>query len=369
MTSQVARTYSLVEGTRLWRRTVLLQYIEMLKVCFPSEYLRVSSCGKKSLPWECVGGERTVAYKPICCRSPLCPWCSATDSRRLVDYLKYRVHEIYGKLHRMIRFYRYEFTVPFDLQSKVGFEGLSELDKLAKETLVEYLGKPKDLHLGIAQVPQWWHSSDPFGSGKFGGFFAHVHGICFDFGFDDKQGRVVPFGKLYLSEDKGFARLRSLWREKVETRFGCSSAGDVDCYIRYEEGGDELTHRLQYMLRSPVQDFYGYVKSVGVLSGYDVEWVKRALRGRGHAQRVHYYGWLAPVSMSPKSNFMRFLGLELLNRKSYDSERKKVFCPVCECFMERVPGAPPEDTDALVARGERFVVSVPPWVVLRSRGG
>ena len=158
---QVARTYSLVEGSRFWRRIILLQYIEMIKACFPSEYQRVASCGRQSMKLECVGDERSQAYKPLCCRSPLCPWCSATDTRRLVDYLKYRVHEICSKLHRKIRFYRYEFTVPFDLQSKVGFGGLSKLDRLAKETLTEYLGKPKGIQLGIVQVPQWWHLFRP----------------------------------------------------------------------------------------------------------------------------------------------------------------------------------------------------------------
>lgn len=361
--------YSLVAGTRLWRRTVLSQYLEMLKICFPSEYQQVATCGKQSMKLECVGDERTQAYKPLCCRSALCPWCSATDAMRLVDYLKYRVHEICSQLHRKIRFYRYEFTVPFDLQSKVGFEGLFDLDKLAKETLTEYLGKPKGIQLGIAQVPQWWHSSDPFGSGRFGGFFAHIHGVCFDFAYDDKQGRIVSFGKLFVSDDKGFVRLRALWRKKVEARYGASSARDVDCYVRYEEGGDELSHRLRYMFRSPVNDFFGYVKSNGVPSGYNAEWVKCALRGRGHAQRVHYYGWMAPVSMSPKSRFMRFLGLELLDRKSYDKERRKVLCPVCGCLMERIPYAPLEETDDLIARGERFVVSAPPWLAIGSFGG
>lgn len=341
---------------------MLSQYLEMLRMCFPSEYQRVVSCGKQSIKYECVGQERTYAYKPLCCRSPLCPWCSNTDAGRLVSYLRYRIHEICAKLHRKIRFYRYEFVVPVDLRSKVGMEGLSVLDKLAKETLLEYLGKPKSLQLGIIQVPQWWHSSDPFGRKFQTNIHQHVHGICFDFGFDG--AKVVPFGKLFLSDDKGFVRLRALWRSKLEARFGKSEAKDVDCYIRFEEGGDQLKHHLDYMLRSGVRDVYGFVQANGLPSEYDADWMRQMLRGRGHAQRVHYCGWLAPVCQSPKSPFMRFLGLELLNRRSYDVERKKVYCPKCGCRMERVPGVV-EETDSLIARGEQFVVHVPPWLVMK----
>jgi len=358
---QLSRSYSIVRGSRLWRRTVLQSYLEMLKVCFPDEWRRVASCGRQSMKYECVGRERTQAYKPLCCRSPLCPWCSNTDTDRLVSYLRYRIHEIYEKLHRRIRFYRYEFVVPVDLRSKVGMDGLSVLDKLAEETVVEYLGKPKGLKLGILQVPQWWHSSDPFGRRFQTNIHQHVHGICFDFAFDGEK--VVPFGKMFLSEDKGFVRLRALWRSKVEARFGESEARDVDCYVRFEEGGDQLKHRLEYMFRSGVKDVYEFVQAHGLPAEYDEGWVRQMLRGRGHAQRVHYYGWLAPVCQSPRSDFMKFLRLELLNRKSYDVERKKVYCPVCGCLMERVPGSV-EDTDSLIARGAQFVVHVPPWLVV-----
>lgn len=361
----VYRSYTLVQGSRLWRRTVLFQYLEMLKICFPSEYHRVASCGKQCLKYECVGQERTQAYKPLCCRSPLCPWCSETDAKRLVSYFRYRIHEIYGKLHRKIRFYRYEFVVPVDLRSKVGMNGLSVLDRLAKETLTEYLGKSKGLKLGIVQVPQWWHSSDPFGS-KYGDFHPHVHGVCFDFAFDGE--RVVPFGKMFISDDKGFVRLRALWRSKLEAVYGESKAKDVDCYLRYEESGEELKHRLEYMFRSGVHDVYQFVQAHGLPAEFDADWVRVMLCGRGHAQRVHYYGWLASVSQSPKSGFMRFLRLELLDRKSYDIERKKVYCPNCACLMERVPYSQ-EDTDVLISRGEQFVVHVPPWMVMRLGNG
>jgi hypothetical protein len=283
------------------------------------------------------------------------------------------MHEICGKLHRPIRFYRYEFTVPSDLQSKVGFGGLSELDKMAEETFIEWLGglvlwlrEPKSVKLGIIHVPQWWHTEDPFGLEKFGGFYPHLHGVCFDFGWDGE--RVLPMTKLYNAYDPGFVRLRALWRSNLEARYGKSRARDVDAYVRYEEGGDELRHRLEYMLRSPVKDLYEFVQLHGVPAEYDAAWVRQMLRGRGHAQRVHYYGWLAPVVQSPNSPFMRFLGLKLLNRKSYDVERKKVHCPNCDCLMEPVRYAV-EDTDALIARGERFVVHVPPWLVSEYGGG
>jgi hypothetical protein len=283
-----------------------------------------------------------------------------------VSYLSYRIHEIYGKLHRKIRFYRYEFTIPFDLQAKVAFEGLAELGRLAKETFLEYLGKLSECQLGILQVPQWWHSGDPFGGCWCGGFFPHVHGVCFDFAFDGEK--VIPFSQMYISNDAHFVRLRALWRSKLEARFGKSKAKDVDCYIRYEEGGDELTHRLSYMFRSPLFDVYQLVKGRGIPSKYDVDWVRKMLSGRGHAQRVNYYGWLASVCQSPKSCFMRFLRLELLNRRFYNAERKKVFCPNCGCLMERVAYAV-DDTDSLVARGEPFLARVPPWLVVLNDGG
>ena len=366
MSVSVQRSYSLVQGSRLWRRVALRAYLDMVGSVFGfAERRRIEECGKRSIEYECVGDERTQAYKPLCCRSPLCPFCSQTDVNRLVSYFGYRIHEIYGRLHRKIRFYRYEFTVPFDLQAKVGFSGLAELDKLAKETFLEYLGKPRNWKLGIVQVPQWWHSTDPFGRSRFGGFFPHVHGVCFDFAFDGEK--VIPFGKMFFSEDKGFVRLRALWRSKLVARYGETKARDVDCYVRFEEGGAELKHRLDYMFRSGVKDVYDFVQSNGLPSDYSADWVRQDLRGRGHAQRVHYYGWLAPVCQSPKSSFMRFLDLQLLSRKLYGHERKQVYCPVCFCLMERVPCSV-EDTDSLIARGAQFVVHVPPWLVMEFGG-
>jgi len=226
---------------------------------------------------------------------------------------------------------------------------------MAKEVFVEYLGKAKGLRLGIVQVPQIVHSSDPFGTEKFGGWFPHVHGVCFDFGFDEKLNRVVPFSSLFLSNDKGFVRLRAMWFAKLRARWGESRARDVDVYVRYEEGGDELKHRLSYMLRSAVFDFYKWVASSGVPKDYDSAWVRVALGGRSRKQRVHYYGWLSARSMSPRSDFMKFLGLKLLDRKSYAKERKKVLCPKCGCLMEAVPSVV-EDTDDLRRVGSLFLV-------------
>jgi hypothetical protein len=238
-------------------------------------------------------------------------------------------------------------------------EGIDEFEKLVKETILEYLGISAALQLGILQVAQWWHTSDPFGD-NYGAvkIHQHVHGVVFDFGFDGTK--IVPFTKMFVSDDKGFVRLRSLWRSKLKACYGDFEANDVDAFIRYAEGGGELNHRIRYMFRSPVQDVCGWVLGHGVPEEYDAGWAKQMLRGRGHAQRVHYYGWLAPVSQSPRSRFMRFLDLELLNRRCYDAERKKVICNKCGCMMTRVPGSV-EDTDVLIARGERFLVYVPPW--------
>src|SRR5208337_2753851 len=191
--SQLARQFELVPASVYSRRKVLDYWTSgLVGVEFPSSQRDVSECGTKSMAWDCVGDDHHRGFRPLMCRNPLFPFCSGIFSKRLVDYLMYRVHEIYSQLHRRIRFYRYEFTVPFDLQGKVTVADLPELDRMAKEVFVEYLGKAKGLRLGIVQVPQIVHSSDPFGTEKFGGWFPHVHGVCFDFGFDEKLNRVVP---------------------------------------------------------------------------------------------------------------------------------------------------------------------------------
>lgn len=353
--------YSLVPSGDYRRRSVLDSYLKFLvdeNLAISQRYVSdVSDCGTKSMPWNCVGDGHHRGYRPMMCRNPLCPFCSGVFSKRLVDYLLYRVQAIYSKLHRKISFWRYEFTVPPDHAVKLGMGGLPSLDKLAKEVLVEYLGKSEGLQMGIVQVPQFHRSKDPFGVGKFGGFHPHVHGVCFDFGFDEKKGRVVPFSKMFLDRDPNFVRLRALWRAKLESVFGPTSAKDVDAFIRYEDkhGYAELVHRFVYMFRSCVGDFYNTVKLSGVPKGYDPVWVNSALVGCKGRQRIHYYGWLSSRSMSPKSPFMKFLGLELLSRKAYSAERRKVSCPVCGCDMEPDLGGV-EDTAELLRLGAFFLV-------------
>jgi hypothetical protein len=227
---------------------------------------------------------------------------------------------------------------------------------------MEYLGKPEGWRLGIVQVAQWWHSYNPSRKGNiFRGLHVHVHGLILDFGFDGE--RVIPFARMFISNDPGFKRLRALWLSNLRAEYGDFEVRDVDCWIGYEKGGAALKHELDYVFRSPVRDLYQTVEHECLPEGYSARWVAQMLRGRGHAQRISYYGYLSSVNMSPKSDFMAFLGLELLDRKSYNAERKKVYCPNCNCLMEPVLGCV-EDTDEVIARGGQFLVPVSPWSVI-----
>ncbi len=356
------RVFQLLKSDRFYRRKVLSEYVGLMKlVLLLTTAWAISGCGSKSMPWHCLGDENTVGYRPLMCREKNCPFCSEVATRHLVDYKMYVVREIYHKLGRYgrdVSFVRGEFTVPFDLQSKVPIGVLSELNSRAKKVLVEYLNKPAGLKLGIISVPQYWHSADPLGLGKFGGYFPHVHYVVFDIGFNEKENRAVPLS-LYVNNDDGFVRLRAMWRAELESWLGKSDALDVDCKYRVSHGLDDLEHRLDYMFRSPVRDLYKFVNQNGVPKDADLSWLRSCLVGRGHQQRVSYWGWMSPVSMSGGSSWMKFLGLKLLSRKEFSGERKKVVCPNCGCFMERVVYGLIEDTEELLSRGSLMVVVDP----------
>jgi hypothetical protein len=287
---------------------------------------------------------------------------------------------IYAHARRKVGYWQWETTVPLDLQDKVGMDGLNDFAKLSDEFVTEYLRKEgyipdvPGLKVGSVVAPHYWHSDDPFGS-SYHGFHPHCHGVTFNFGFDGEK--VVDFDKLWISNDEGFLKLRASYRSALERRYGRSVARDVNIHMHYETDTSMLYHRLWYSLRSPIFDVCKYLRAIHrVPSDFDPSWLKTMLRGRGHAQRVIYRGWMASVCQSSNSPFMRHLKLTLLSRKAYRDERKKVYCPfkderggACGCLMEANRFAV-DDTSALIARGALFLVRLrSPLVVLHLDGG
>ncbi|MDG6988475.1 MAG: hypothetical protein JRN21_04025 [Nitrososphaerota archaeon] len=271
--------------------------------------------------------------------------------------MRYKIRSVYGALRRPVHYIAYEFTVPYDLRQRIMAQGMKVFEKLAREAIEEYVRgyspfNGRDVQFAIVQVPQIWSSSDPMGKGP----LPHVHGVLFSVAFDKAEQIVldVKVNRFGFEDDRGFKRLRSLWRSKLEKRYGASEARDVDVNFHYEKGGEHLTHRLYYMFRSPVHDVYSYVKAHGV-QDYDVDWMRVLFAERKRVQRMTYSGWIAPRNCSEKSPFMKRFGIKFLKRTEYAKERRKLFCPTCGCLMERalVPMMPTAD---VLGRGESVLV-------------
>jgi len=256
----------------------------------------------------------------MCRETALCYVDSKAQTSNDVDDALEVVHAIYSKVHRRLRFYCFEFTVPKDLQSKIGMDGGPVMKRIAQETWEEYYGG--DVQLGMSLAFHYWHSSNPLL-----GFYPHVHGTLFDFGVGKKSGELIPFTRGVVD----VARLRRIYRRRLEARFGVSADKDVNLHVHYSTGYGHLRHRLAYQYRAFVQDAYRYV-AMAAPELADADWLRKALF-RGRERRVSQCGWFNHRNLSPMSRFMRLLGLSLPKKAVRDKERQRVWCPTCGCEM------------------------------------
>ena len=382
--------YSLVYGKDLFRKEMSQVWLEHVrKMAGYLEAKRVSECGARSLWWACDGEESFGAWKRMLCRSRWCPVCSGAETKHLWNYLRYRMREVTAAMHTGIRFWRWETTLPYEFRELVTMmDGIDRFTAMSVDWFESYLRRrlniPDSVKLLTTVVPQRRGSKEPYGNGKFDPKHVHCHGVTLCFGWEPevvsdgsvvRPARVVHFSRRYL-EDSGidvkgfpsrFVEARSSWRRVLESEYGEMQAEDVDVKIRYEEGWDQWNHRSAYMLRSPVKDFSEWADANGE-KAVDLEWAREAMSARAGKQRVRYYGALSPKSQSPDSPLMKFIGLRLSNRKQYNREQKRVFCPNGH-EMHVVYSVPPDLTVKLIAENEPFIVLLPPWIRVRDSGG
>jgi hypothetical protein len=200
------------------------------------------------------------------------------------------------------------------------------------DVLNEFFSDGGGLELGGEVAVQYWHSSNPFA-----GYYPHVQGVQFDLAWDKRENKVVRLSDLFVSRDVLLGVRRS-WRARLETRYGRSSAKDVNVWFHYSSGWGRLRHAVSYDFRSVNWDMAKYVRQAVVPEDADSVWVRKMLSPDRHFRRVSRFGWFQPCVL-PK--FLKVVGSDLVlpEKALRDRERQKVFCPTCGMLMERV-GAP-----------------------------
>lgn len=381
---------------KTWARSLFHQLLVLCGI--EGTVAHLLECATVAIPYKCVGQEEHLAYHLFGCHDVNCPFCMKSLAYRLAAYEVYKIRAVYRALFRAVRYVNFEYTVPQELRSviyrhtetrrvvvhgvskDVVDDGMTCLRKLVVETFDKYVHRvfdlPKSVELGIILTPQSWSSEDPLGKGP----VPHVHGTMFSLAFDSVTGEPVDvpvksWGS-YGTVDRGFKLLRSTWREALKV-YG-DVPPEVNVHIRYEEGSEKLTKRLQYMFRSPAMDVYKYV-SFGVPESYDRKWVRQMLAPLGRKQRMRYYGWLAPRNCSAKAPLMRRLGLTLKKRTEYSRISREMLCPakdshgqICGCQMVRAENMPRLPVEEVFAAGHKLLgydYMLPEFVKFDEGGG
>jgi len=317
-----------VEADRQKPRRLSQYWSQVVREVVPHLAQEVEDCGKHY--WTLRAEDGCQTHVKRMCRKDA--WCYADSYRRTMeltnDFVRL-VAKLSGQVRQKVRFWRIELTIPRDIQSRMTLEDGYEFGKQAQEYIESYLrerfGIPKGVQMGSSFVFQFVHSSDPFGS-RAGQDRRHLHyhAMFLGWGVSKKDLSAVTFPQMFVSNDPKFKLLRAGWRSILEARWGKTSANDIDAYIRYESGVEELFHRTRYMFRGAVEDFVKYSKDSQW--GYSRDWVKQALMWKQGRPRVRYFGFLSPRNLSPKNLFMQKVSLEIPKKSIRVKEAKRAFC-------------------------------------------
>ncbi len=319
-------------------------WMRIVKEVDPASYELLMGCGRMFWTAKCLGQEQhTTHVKNMCRKDSLCSADSYRRTMELTEDLVRVVREICLAARAKERFWRWEVTVPPDMRRRMTLADLDEVAVMARKYVEGYLKsflrieRHESVRMGTLVVPSFIHSSDPFGMRKEHAAdrrHFHVHGVTFGFGVNVADDSIVRFDRMFIDDDKNFVRFRAGWRELLEARFGKSDAVDMDLFVRYESGEDELRHRVRYMFRGNVEDFERFVRRYGYPEGYDVEHVRSALLEKNRRPRVRYYGWLSSRSLAKDSPFMKRLHVELPKKLIRIKQARKMYCDKCGCEME-----------------------------------
>jgi hypothetical protein len=300
--------------------------------CFPLEDAICLLCGKTF--WTVRASDGCESHvRSLCKKDNLCKACSFGRSSGLADDFVRLMRKIADGSRTKLTFWRWEGTVPHDIQNNLTLDEGYAFAKEVKEFFEDYLRKAKNIDktvkLGSIVVYQFCHTSDPFGIGTFqtrDKAHYHYHGVTFGWGVSSEDSHVVRFGNLFIDSDPRFMGLRSAWKALLAEHVGKTKANDVDCKVRYEEGTDQLYHRVRYMFRGEVEDMADYCRRNGYPEGYDREWVREALLFKDGRPRVRYFGFISPRNLAPSHPYMKRIGLELERKSVRLKEARKSYC-------------------------------------------
>ncbi len=359
------------------RKVDLAGFLWTLEQFFPFEVGRVLNCGKEMVPYRDDNGH--YGWRGVMCRSSFCAHDSLVFTQRLVEYLLYKIHEVYKKLGVKPSYRYWVLTVPPQLSDAVRTKGYSVFYKGGVQVYERWLKRIRPQMSGKVLATlvsvQTWRSSEPFGTGprssRYGSWHIHLHGMTFNFGFDLKAGQVVQFGSMWIHPSER-TLLRQMWREWLEATYGKlpDSVKDVNVKTRFEPDRTKLRWRLSYYFRSPILDMHAWVLKNGPPKEVNREFVEDLLlngvslmgeQRTNRSQRYHGFGLMAPVSWSPRSKFMRSSGLMLANRKEFDAECSTVFCPACGRVMKPDWSQGTKRVE-LLDKDEPILLKFSPWV-------
>ena len=297
------------------------RFVAVLESLPPYIESAILRCRKRFSTWS--DGEHSFHRVSMCRRRHWCPTDAKVYAYGLADDAIDVLARVYGKVGARSRFSILDFTIPRDLWNKVGDDELPELRRIAWSVINEVLGT-RGLVLGGVGVAQFWHSADPLA-----GWYPHVHFTILGMGFKDGVRVEIP---VFIDHEK-LTRVRMVWKEKVEARWGVSSQSYWDVFPQYSQGYGHLRHRLAYAFRYPIVDLYRAVTGDGHVSRPADGWLRRMLLRPSKEKRVQWFGW---VSQRFFYQYAKSLELEIPKKPAREKELRKVFCPYCGKELHKI---------------------------------
>jgi len=263
-----------------------------------------------------------------CMNRGLCPVCDEIEAwSQSLDRLVF-LAKLFNAAKKEFRIWRVDFTVASDVWPKIPRDNLPSFARIGYETMQEYFDSflGWKVKFGIDIAPQYWHSNN---AGL--GFYPHLHCVIPRLFVDAETGRLSTTDFMWLNN----ARIKTIWRRRVEEAYGRSSArrgfggrGSEMFSVRitaYDHVGPPLPERLKYVYRGIVFNYEGIVKNGMDYLKWDRDFIRWTLLSR-HVRHLGF-GLFAPRNLSAKSQFMRTVGLDYETRIVRSKRRRKKVCP------------------------------------------
>ena len=315
------RRFQVVSVSELVQGELDERFISVMEELPPYVLPKILACRKRFSTWS--DGDHKFHRVSLCRQRHYCPTDAKVYAYGLADDAVELVAQVYGKVGARMRFGVLDFTIPRDLWAKVGDDELTELRRIAWSVINEVLGGD-GIVLGGVGVAQFWHSADPLA-----GWYPHIHFTLMNMAFKDSTRIEVP---VYIDHEK-VIRIRALWKEKVEARWGSSHQSYWDVFPRYSQGYGHFRHRLAYAFRYPVVDLYKAVTGQGHVSRPPDGWLRRMLLRPAKEKRIQWFGWMSQRYFYEYANSLE---LEIPKKSVREKERRKVFCPYCGEELHKV---------------------------------